>query len=373
MAFWDKLRGELIDIIEWTDVSGNTMVHRFERYGNEIKYGARLTVREGQFAVFINEGRLADVFSPGMYALDTRNLPILSTLAGWKHGFESPFKAEVYFVSSRRFTDQKWGTKNPIMLRDGEFGPVRLRAFGTYEIRVVDAGTFIREIVGTDGHFTTDEITDQTRNIVVSRFADAMAESQIPVLEMAANYDELGKLIQERIQPEFAAYGLELMKLLVENISLPEEVEKALDQRTSMGVIGNMQQYTQYKTAEAIGDAAKNPGGLGAAGVGVGAGFAMGNQMAGAMAGSQQASTQVPPPLPTQAQYFVAVAGQQTGPFPVDALARQAQSGQLTRDTLVWSQGMASWTPAAQVAALSHLFASPPPMPGTPPPVPPAG
>jgi membrane protease subunit (stomatin/prohibitin family) len=154
MGLWDKLRGELIDIIEWLDPSNDTMVYRFERRGNEIKYGAKLTVREGQAAVFVNEGQIADVFPPGMYTLETSNLPIVSTLQGWKYGFESPFKAEVYFCSTRRFTDLKWGTKNPVMLRDPEFGPIRLRAFGAYAMRVSDPGTFIKEIVGTDGHFT---------------------------------------------------------------------------------------------------------------------------------------------------------------------------------------------------------------------------
>jgi len=195
MGLLDKIRGEFIDISEWTDPAGDTMVYRFDRHDNEIKMGAKLTVREGQVAVFINKGQLADVFEPGMYTLETDNMPILSTLMGWKHGFHSPFKAEVYFVSTRRFTDLKWGTKHPITLRDAEFGPVRLRAFGTYVIRVSDAGAFIREIVGTDGHFTTDEITDQLRNIIVSRFADIIGESKIPAPDMAANYDQLRQFV----------------------------------------------------------------------------------------------------------------------------------------------------------------------------------
>ena len=166
MAFWDKLKGELVDIVEWLDDSNNTLVHRFERYGNEIKYGAKLVVREGQAAIFVNEGKLADVFAPGTYTLETQNIPILSTLKGWAHGFESPFKAEVYFVSTRRFTDQKWGTKNPITLRDPEFGPVRLRAFGTYVVKVSDPAVFLREIVGTDGSFTTEEIVGQLLSLI---------------------------------------------------------------------------------------------------------------------------------------------------------------------------------------------------------------
>jgi len=273
MGFWDKIKGELIDIIEWLDPSSDTMVYRFERYGNEIKYGAKLTVREGQAAVFINEGQLADVFEPGMYSLETKNLPILSTLKGWAHGFESPFKAEVYFVSTRRFTDQKWGTKNPIMLRDPEFGPIRLRAFGTYVVRVKKPDTFIKEIVGTDGHFTTSEITDQLRNVVVSRFADALGESKIAALDLAANYNELGDQLKAAIQKEMDEYGVELTKLLVENISLPPAVEEALDKRSSMGVIGNMQQFQQYQAGQAIGDAAKNEGAGGLAAGGLAAGL----------------------------------------------------------------------------------------------------
>ncbi|MBT8484529.1 MAG: SPFH domain-containing protein, partial [Phycisphaerae bacterium] len=264
MGIWDRLKTELIDIIEWLDPSNDTMVHRFERYENEIKYGAKLIVREGQAAVFVNEGQIADVFGPGTHTLETKNLPILATLKGWKYGFHSPFKAEVYFCSTRRFTDLKWGTQNPVMLRDSEFGPVRLRAFGTYVIKTSDPGTFIREIVGTDGHFTTDEITEQLRNMIVSRFTDILGESNIPILDLAGNYDELGDFITNRIQPEFGTYGLELTKFLVENISLPPAVEEALDKRSSMGVIGDLKKYTQFQTAEAIRDAAQNPGGMAA-------------------------------------------------------------------------------------------------------------
>jgi len=361
MGLWDKLRGELIDIIEWTDDSNDTMVYRFDRHGNEIKSGARLTVREGQSAAFVNEGRLADVFTPGMYELDTRNLPILSTLLGWKHGFHSPFKAEVYFVSTRRFTDLKWGTRNPIMLRDAEFGPVRLRAFGTYEIRIDDVKTLIRRIVGTDAHFTTDEITEQLRNLIITRFTDLLGESNIPILDLAANYDELSTFARDRIAPEFAAYGIEITKLLVENISLPAAVEEALDKRSQMGVIGNLQAYTQLQAAESMEAAAENPSGTAGAGMGMGMGFAMANQMGQAMAGGQQ-----PPPVPGAATFFVAVEGRQTGPFDMNALRQQAAAGTLTGETLVWRQGMAQWTPAARVAALAGLFGqTPPPIPPT--------
>ena len=374
MAFWDKLKGEFIDIIEWTDDSNNTLVYRFERYGNEIKNGAKLVVREGQVAVFINEGALADVFDPGTYELTTKNLPILSTLQGWKHGFESPFKAEIYYVSTRRFVDQKWGTKNPITLRDAEFGPIRLRAFGTYGIRVDDGAVFIKEIVGTDGHFTTEEIVNQLRNLIVSRFTDILGESKIPVLDLAANYDELGNFISDRISPEFNDYGLELTKMLVENISLPPAVEEALDKRSSMGILGNLDHYTKFQAASAMEKAAENPSGGGAAeGMGLGMGFAMANQMTHAMQGSQNAPAQPgPPPPPPTTAFHVATNGQTTGPFDVNTLRGQVASGQFTRDSVVWKQGMAGWIPAHQVPELASLFAAPPPPPppASPPPPP---
>ncbi|MGL5891630.1 MAG: SPFH domain-containing protein, partial [Bacteroidia bacterium] len=271
MGLFDKLKGEFIDIIEWTDSSNDTIVWRFPRHQNEIKNGAKLTVRESQVAVFVNEGQIADAFMPGMYELTTQNMPILSTLKGWKYGFNSPFKAEVYFVSMRQFTNLKWGTKNPIMVRDAEFGPLRIRAFGTYAMRVKEPKVFLKEIAGTDHEFTTEEINEQLRNIVVTRFSDAVASSKIPVLDMAANYDEFSKLIHEKINPEFNEIGIDLTKMLIENISLPEEVEKVLDKRTSMGIVGNLGAYTQFQAANAMEQAAQNPnGGLAGAGVGMG-------------------------------------------------------------------------------------------------------
>ena len=363
MGLWDSIKGELIDIIEWTDDSPDTLVYRFERHDNEIKHGAKLVVREGQQAVFINEGKLADVFPPGTYTLTTQNLPILSTLKGWKYGFDSPFKAEVYFVSTRQYTDQKWGTKNPIMLRDPEFGPVRLRAFGTYAVRVTDPAQFLREVVGTSGHFTTDGITSQLRNLIVSRFTDVLGESKLAVLDLAANYDELGDFIRERIKPDFDQYGMDLTSLLVENISLPPAVEEALDKRSSMGVIGNLGAYTQYQAAQAMEKAAENPGGTAGGGMGMGMGFAMANQMGQAMA-QQHNVGGGPPPIPQQNSYHVAVGGQQQGPYDMQTLQQQAQQGTLTRDTLVWKQGMAQWTKAGEVSELQSIFgAVPPPLP----------
>jgi membrane protease subunit (stomatin/prohibitin family) len=358
MGIWEKIKGEFVDIIEWLDTTQDTLVYRFERYANEIKFGAKLVVREGQAAVFVNQGQIADVFRPGTYTLETQNLPILSTLQGWKYGFSSPFKAEVYFASTRLFTDLKWGTRNPVMLRDAEFGPVRLRAFGTYVVRVGDPGVFIRQIVGTEGRFTADQITEQLRNFIVSRFTDLLGEKKIPALDLAGNYDELGQFVTEKLKPEFEAYGLELHKLLVENISLPPEVEAAIDKRSSMGVVGNLDAYARFQTANAIPDAARNPGGLAAAGVGLGMGLSMAGQTAGAL----PQGGGLPPPLP--AMFFVAQGGQRTGPFTPEALRGEAEGGRLTRETLVWRQGFADWMPAGQVADLNSLFAGlPPPLP----------
>lgn len=381
MGLFDKIRGEFIDVIEWTDSSPNTLVYRFPRYNNEIKYGAELTVREGQNAVFIDEGQLADVFPPGMYTLETENLPVLSTLKGWKHGFESPFKAEVYFVNMRQFTDQKWGTKNPVTMRDPEFGPVRVRAFGTYAMRVDDPGKFLKEIVGTEGHFTTEEVTDQVRNVLVARFSDAMASSGIPVLDMAANYDELGEKLGDRVRDDMEGYGIQLRTLLVENISLPAAVEEALDKRTSMGVIGNLDQYTKFQAAEAIGDVANNPGsgGMAAGGMGAGMGFAMANQIGQAMnqpgqqgggqqggSGQQGGTEEGPPPLPQSPKFYAAIDGERAGPFDEAALRQHIESGQVTRDTLVWTQGMDDWAKAGDVEAVAkHFGSTPPPLPSS--------
>jgi len=363
MGIWDRLKQELIDIVEFLDDSNNTLCYRFERFQNEIKYGAKLVVREGQTAVFINEGQLADVFAPGTYTLETKNLPILGTLKGWKYGFESPFKAEVYFVSTRLFTDQKWGTMNPVMVRDPEFGPVRLRAFGSYAMRVKDAGTFIKNVVGTDNRFTTEEITNQIRNVIVSNFGDALGQAKIPMLDLAGNFRTLGGRIVQVMQPEFDKLGIELSTMLIENISLPPEVEQALDKRSSMGVIGDLNQYAKFQAADAMRDAAKNPGAAGTI-LGMGVGQVFAGNVAGAAAG------QGPPPIPAVA-FFVAINNQQQGPFDLAGLANMARSGQLTRDTLVWKQGMASWAKAGEVGEVAAAFShTPPPIPGGPPPLP---
>jgi len=365
MGFWkDFIKTELIDIVEWIDDGSETLVHRFERHENEIKNGAQLIVRPGQAAVFVNQGQIADVFIPGRYELKTENLPILSTLQGWKYGFDSPFKAEVYFVQTRQFTNRKWGTKNPIMLRDPEFGPIRLRAFGSFNFRVADPGKFVAEIVGTQGHFKAEDIGATLRDLVTARWADALGEAKVPALDLASRQDDLGAALLGRIQPEFANYGLEITTLLVENVSLPEEVEKALDKRTSMGVLGDMRTYTQFQAANAMETAAGTPGGAAADGMGLGMGFAMAQQMAQAMSGQGGAGGATPPALPQAGLFFVAINGQQTGPHAIDVLRQHVAGGTLTPETLVWKQGMAAWSPAAQVPELAALFGGgPPPLP----------
>ena len=367
MALFDKLKGELIDIIEWLDNSNNTLVYRFERYGNEIKNGAKLTVREGQAAVFINEGKLADVFQPGMYTLTTQNMPIMTTLNGWKYGFNSPFKAEVYFVSTRNITDQKWGTKNPITLSDDRFGMLEIRAFGTYVLRVKDPGIFIKEIVGTDGHFTSEEIGGQLQSLIVTRFTDAIGEANLPIESFAGKTNEISALIQGVMEPEFAAYGLTLSKFFIENVSMPEEIKKEIFELSRLNKI-DLGKLAQMKMAKSIEKVAENPGVAGS-GMGMGMGFAMGNQMTNMFASSQpgqqnQQNQSGPPPVP-QLSYFVAVNGQQSGPFDMAALQGMAMQKQLNKETLVWKQGMAAWTAAGQVPELNSVFGNtPPPLPG---------
>jgi membrane protease subunit (stomatin/prohibitin family) len=366
MGIFDKLRGEFIDIVEWLDPTNDTMVHRFERYQNEIKYGAQLTVRETQNAVFVNEGKIADIYQPGMYTLTTQNMPILTTLKGWKYGFNSPFKAEVYFLNTKQFTDLKWGSPNPIMMRDPEFGPIRIRAFGNFAMKIVDPAKFVLTVVGTTGDFTTESILGQLRNIAVTRFSDAVAESKIPVLDMASNLNEFSLFCEQKLQPDFAEYGIQLAKFLVVSITLPEEVEKVLDKRTSMGIVGDMNKFMQFQAAQSMEAAANNPSDGGAsAGMGMGMGFGMANMMMNSFNQAQnQGNAQVPPPIPGAVKFFVAVNGQQSGPFDLNALTQMASQNQITRDTLVWKEGMANWAAAGSVSELSSIFGSvPPPIP----------
>lgn len=293
MGIMDFIKSELINVIEWTDSSEDTMVYRFPVHDNEIKMNAQLTVRESQAAIFVNEGQIADVFGPGRYQLTTQNLPLLTTIKSWKYGFDSPFKAEVYFVNTKQFTERKWGTMNPIMMRDSEFGMLRLRAYGIYSFRVTDPAKFMKEIFGTSSEYTVDKLEGQLKRSIISGISDLIAEFDKPALDLAMYYDELSVEAKHKVQDRFDPFGLTIMSLYIENISLPEEVEKVLDQRTSMGVMGNqMNKFTQYQAAQAIRDAAQNEGGgLAAAGVGLGAGAALGQAFGQSMSGANNNDT----------------------------------------------------------------------------------
>ena len=369
MTLFDKLRAELVDIVEWIDDSQHTLVWRFPRYRNQIKYGAQLIVRPGQSVVFIHQGQIADVFGPGHYRLETKNLPLMSTLMGWMHGFDSPFKAEVYFVSTRQLTDLKWGTSNPIPLRDADFGSVRVRAFGTYTLRAIDPGRLLSELVGTDGVYEAEEISSLLRSIISMTFADVVASSGISVLDLAQNYSELSEMLRKevvsRIDDEF---GLEIPMLYIVNISVPAEVERALDARASMNAIGDMNAFQAYQLGNAMSEAAANPaGGLAGAGVGLGMGLAMTNSMGGitgASGGAPSApASSSPPPVPTL-MWHIAEGGQSVGPLTPAQLAQAIAAGRVVRDTLVWSAGMSGWSAASEIEALVGFFApEPPPIP----------
>ncbi|GAB6010320.1 SPFH domain-containing protein [Dysgonomonas reticulitermitis] len=366
MGLLDKLRTELIDIIEFLDNTQDTIVYRFERHNNEIKNNAKLIVREGQTAVFVNEGEIADTFTPGTYTLNTQNLPILTTLKGWKYGFNSPSKAEVYFVSTKNFIDQKWGTKNAIILSDNRFGMVEIRAFGMYSFKVTDAPVFIREIVGTNQTFTTEHIQEQLKSIIVTRFSDATGESNLPIETYAANLNELSEAIFGYMKDDFAAYGMDVTKFLIENISMPDEVKKEIFELSRLDKI-DLDKLTKLKAAKAMEAAAENPSGTAGMGIGLGAGMAMANQMTQQMANQVQNSQNVqntPPPISGGMSYYVAAGGHQTGPFSKEGLVQLVEKQVLTKDTLVWKQGLAAWVPAGGQPDLQDLWtATPPPLP----------
>ena len=372
----NQLGSQFIEIIQWLDDSYDAMVYRFPVYNQEIKMGAQLTVRENQAALFINEGKAADLFGPGRYELTTQNLPILTTLRGWKYGFQSPFKAEVYFFNTRLFTDLKWGTTNPVMMRDAEFGMIRLRAFGTYAMKVADPKTFFATIVGTQGLTTTDEITGQLRSTILSKLSDAIAEAKVAALDIASKYDELSTTGKQILAPEFSSFGLDLSKFFIENVSLPEEVEAAIDQRTKLGVLGDkMGQYTQLQAADAMKIAAANPGGAAGAVVGIGAGIAMGGMMGGALAnaGQPMGGGMAPPPRPpapgfSAPRWSLTVDGKTYGPYSDDAVKGMIASGQVAAGTLAWKPGAAGWAPISTFEELGGASGSAAPPPPPPPP-----
>ena len=369
----EKLSNEFIDIIEWLDFTDDTIAHRFERYQNEIKNGAKLIVREGQTAVFVNEGQLADVFSPGTYDLTTKNLPILATLKGWKYGFNSPFKAEVYFVNTHLFTDEKWGTKNPVTLSDERFGLVEIRAFGTYAFKISDAGKFIVDIVGTDNNFTNFEINEHLKSLIATRFTDTVGEANLPIELYAANTTELSDTCREVMAPEFESVGISLEKFFIENVSMPEDLKKEIFEYSRLDKL-DMQKLAQFKAAKAMEAAAKNEGGTAGAGMGMGMGFVLAQQM-GAMMGGNPAQQQsfppaaggaaVPPPMPTQVLYYYAVNGAQQGPVSIEQLRALFASRTINRESLVWKQGMSNWAALQEVEELKSFLGgnTPPPLP----------
>ena len=294
MALMDFLKKQFIDVIHWTEDREGVLAYRYPMQDMEIQYGAQLTVRESQMAVFVNEGTVADVLKPGRHKLVTQTIPLLTNLKNWDKLFQSPFKSDVYFFSTRLQVDRKWGTPNAITIRDKEFGAVRLRAFGIYSYKLVDPGEFYRNVSGTRELYTVDDLDGQLRATVVGSMTDLLAESGIPFLDMAANQDEFGKLLKTKLADAFKRFGLELDGFVLQNLSLPEELQKILDQRIGMGMVGDLSKFTQYQVAQAIPVAAANVGGLAGLGAGAGAGLAIGQQMAGALGQAMGGMTHAP-------------------------------------------------------------------------------
>ena len=381
MGLFDKakelIKGELIDVVEWLDNSQNIILHRFDRRNDgAIKNGAQLTVRESQVAVFVNEGEIGDIFTPGRYELTTNNLPILTKLKSWKYGFDSPFKCEVYFINTKVFTAQKWGTPANFYVRDQDFGRVTIRAFGTYSMQVTDATKFIQKLSGTNGEYTTNDIADELRSIIVTNLVSTIGESGKSLLDFAAEQSKMSKVVEQRINSE-SDYGITFTKFLISSITLPEELQKKLDEGTGMNMLGDMNKYQQMSMADAMKAAASNPGN-GGGGQGMMEMMMMNNMMQNQQMQQQMMQQQMmqnqgygqagygqaaPPPPPPMSQYYVAVNGQQQGPFPLQTLQQMAAQGQFTPSTQVWKQGMATWAAASTVAELSQVFGAVPPPP----------
>ncbi|MCM8626682.1 SPFH domain-containing protein [Accumulibacter sp.] len=295
MALMDFIRKQFIDVIQWTEQGEGLLAMRYPMQDFEIQYGAQLTVRESQMAVFVNEGQIADVFSPGQYKLTTRTLPVLTYLKNWDKLFESPFKSDLYFFSTRLQLDRKWGTPNPITIRDKDFGMVRLRAFGIYSYKLTDARKFHSEISGTREQYTVDDLDGQLRNTVIGSMTDLFGEAGVPFIDIAANQEELGRRLSEKLLPVFERYGLALDSFVVQNVTLPEELQKILDQRIGMNMIGDLGRFTQYQVATAIPLAAQNEGGIAGIGAGLGAGLGIGQTMTTAMAQAMQGGAATAP------------------------------------------------------------------------------
>lgn len=389
MGIISKLKGELVDIIEWFDDTRSTLAWRYPRYENEIKNGAELIVREGQQAVFVYRGQLADKFGPGHYELVSENLPILSTLQGWPHGFRSPFRSEVYFINTRPITDLRWGTPSPVTVRDPDFTMVQVRANGLCVLRIADPEIFLREVIGTDSSVTTEEIAELLRKVITLAFADMIMATKLGVIDLQGRQvelsDKLKDFVQQRVDDEF---GIKIDSVTM-NITLPEEITQAMTRGVARGVeqaryldnVGPMDRLQQGAAAEAMVEAAKNQGGGAGTAMGAGLGIALGQQMGNMMAGQQGYgqpgypqqgyAPPTPPPLPQAQQFHAELNGQAAGPLTVDQLRQYVNSGQLTPNSNVWSPGMPNWVPAQSVPTLAPLFATPPP--SSPPPLPPRG
>jgi membrane protease subunit (stomatin/prohibitin family) len=297
MAFMDFIKKQFIDVIQWTEKGDGVLAMRYPMQDFEVQYGAQLTVRESQMAIFVNEGKIADVFGPGLYKLTTRTLPVLTYLKNWDKLFESPFKSDVYFFSTRLQLDRKWGTPNPITIRDKDFGMVRMRAFGIYSYKLTDPRKLHTEVSGTREQYAVDDLDGQLRNLVIGSMTDLFGESGVPFIDMAANQEELGRTLKGRLEPVFDRYGLALDSFVVQNVSLPEELQKILDSRIGMNMIGDMGRYTQYQVANSIPLAAQNEGGIAGIGAGLGAGLGIGQAMTAAMGQAVQAGPAPQPPL----------------------------------------------------------------------------
>lgn len=378
MGLMDKIRGEFVDIIEWLDDTNTTLAWRFPRYDNEIKNGAELIVREGQQAVFVYRGQLADRYGPGHYTLTSENMPIMSTLQGWKHGFNSPFRSEVYLINTRPVTELRWGTPQPVTVRDPDFRMVQVRANGATTVRVLDPAVFLRQVIGTESVVDMEQITDLLRRNIALAFSDLVLASGLGAIDLQGRQVELSDKLREFVAERVSSFGLGVDAVTM-TISLPEEIQQAMTRGVARGVeasgfadnVRDPSRYQQVQAADAMLAAAQNPGsGAVGAAMQAGIGVALGGQLAGTVQGGYQ---QQPPPLPGRQQFHVDLDGQAAGPFPVDQLRQFVSNGQLTPQTDVWTDGMPAWTAAGQVPALQSLFSGPPPLPGTPPPPPPAG
>ncbi len=316
MGLMDYLKTQFLEIIEWQDDSRDTLSWRYPDMDKEIKNGAQLIVRESTVAQFIYLGQFGDTYQPGKYTLTTENIPILSTLKGWKYGLHSPFKADVYYVNTRLFTGNKWGTANPIMMRDQDFGIVRTRAYGTFDFHITDVKTFLKEVAGTDAHFTLDEFADTMRSRIVSVFTEALASAKVPVLDIASRYQELGAALLPIINPQVTVkYGIEISSFIVENVSLPPEVEQAIDKRSSMAAIGNLNDYVKLQMANSLGQSGSAGAGMASTAAGLGAGLSMGQQMMAAFS-QPQATPPAAPPVIASAVASAAAAATVSGTIP---------------------------------------------------------